>query len=559
MDQKQAYAVGIDFGTQSGRAVLVELGTAREMAASVWEYPHGVMDRTLPDGQRLGADWALQHPADYLQVLEKTVPEVIRQGGVSPEQVIGLGVDFTACTMLPAKADGRALCLMEEYAHRPHAWVKLWKHHAAQAQANRLNAVAQERGEGFLKRYGGKISSEWMVPKVMQILEEDPEIYGAADTFVEAADWVVWQLTGRLTRNASMAGYKNLWNKREGYPGYGFFRALDSRMEHFVEEKLAGPVLPQGARAGGLCPGMAQRMGLMPGTAVAVANIDAHVTVPAVGITGTGDMLMIMGTSTCHILCGQEEILVPGICGVVEDAVLPGLLGYEAGQSCVGDHFEWFVKNALPEAYAMQAREEGISVHSLLERKAAQLAVGESGLVALDWWNGNRSVLVDVDLTGMILGMTLQTRPEEVYRALIEATAYGTRRIIEAFDEAGVPIERLYAAGGIAQKNALLMQIYADVTGREIHIGQSTQAPAVGSAMFGAVAAGAEAGGYGSIAEAAREMGRTRDTVYRPDANRQVAYDKLYAEYKLLHDYFGQGGSDVMKRLKRLRESALSR
>ncbi len=312
MDRKQAYAVGIDFGTQSGRAVLVELGTARELAASVWEYPHGVMDRALPDGQRLGADWALQHPADYLQVLEKTVPEVIRQGGISPEQVIGLGIDFTACTMLPAKADGRALCLMEEYAHRPHAWVKLWKHHAAQAQANRLNEIAQGRGEDFLRRYGGKISSEWMVPKVMQILDEDPAIYAEADTFVEAADWVVWQLTGRLTRNASMAGYKNLWNKKAGYPSADFFRALDPRMANFVDEKLAGPVLPQGAKAAGeLCPGMAQRMGLMPGTAVAVANIDAHVTVPAVGITGTGDMLMIMGTSTCHILCGIRTSTAP--------------------------------------------------------------------------------------------------------------------------------------------------------------------------------------------------------------------------------------------------------
>lgn len=548
------YAIGVDFGTQSGRAVLVELGTAREMASAVLPYPHGVMDERLPDGTPLPPDWALEHPQDYLDVLTTTVPAVLRESGVAPEDVIGLSIDFTACTMLPAKADGTPLCFLPEYEHNPHAYIKLWKHHAAQDEANRLNAIAQERGEAFLSLYGGKISSEWMFPKIMQILDEAPDVYEAADRFLEAADWVTWQMTGVERRNSCTAGYKAIWNKRAGYPSEDFFRALDPRLAHVIEEKMSRDIYPQGAKAGELTADMAGKMGLVSGTAIAVANVDAHVTVPAVGITGPGQLLMIMGTSTCHILVGEQECRVPGMCGVVEDGVLPGLLGYEAGQSCVGDHFEWFVENCVPASYLEEAQARGMDIHQYLTQKASALQVGESGLVALDWWNGNRSVLVDVDLTGMMVGMTLLTRPEEMYRALIEATAYGTRMIIDNFVAHGVPVEGLYAAGGIAQKNEMLMQIYADVTNREIRIAASSQAPAVGSAMHGAVAAGAARGGYDSIFDAARDMGRTLERVYVPNPEAVAAYDKLYQEYKILHDYFGRGANDVMKRLKDIRE-----
>ncbi len=548
------YAIGVDFGTQSGRAVLVELGTAKELAAAVLAYPHGVMDEALPDGTPLPPDWALQHPADYLAVLESTIPAVLRDGGIDPADVIGVGIDFTACTMLPTTADGTPLCLLPQWQHNPHSYIKLWKHHAAQDEANDLNAIAGERGEGFLKRYGGKISSEWMFPKVWQILNEAPEVYAAADRFLEAADWVIWQLTGQERRNSCTAGYKAMWSRTEGYPSNDFFRALDPRLEHVIEEKFSTDIYPQGAKAGEVTAAMAARTGLKAGTAVAVANVDAHVTVPAVGITGPGKLLMIMGTSTCHVLLGEEEKLVPGMCGVVVDGVLPGLPGYEAGQSCVGDHFEWFVENCLPAAYEREAQARGIGVHQLLTEKAAALKVGESGLVALDWWNGNRSVLVDVDLTGLLLGCTLLTKPEEIYRALIEATAYGTRMIVDNFKKSGVDVTELYAAGGIAQKNELMMQIYADVTNMEIRIAQSAQAPAVGSAMFAAVAAGAARGGYDSIVDAAQEMGRVMDRVYRPIPANVALYERLYAEYVTLHDTFGRGTNDVMKRLKALRE-----
>jgi len=551
------YAIGIDFGTQSGRAVLVDVSNGDEVATAVKAYPHGVMDEYLPDRKtKLPPDWALQHPQDYLDVLSETIPAVMKKAGVSADDVIGVGIDFTACTMLPTDKDGVPLCFKEEYQSNPHSYVKLWKHHAAQDEANKLNKIARERGEDFLKLYGGKISSEWLIPKIWQILDEAPDIYEKADKFMEAADWVIMQLTGVEARNSCTAGYKAIWNKHKGYPSKEFFKALDPRLENLVEEKLSTDIYPIGSKAGEITEKSAKLTGLKPGTAVAVANVDAHVTVPAVGITEEGKMLMIMGTSTCHILLGTEEKSVPGMCGVVEDGVIPGYHGYEAGQSCVGDHFEWFVKNCVPAEYTKEAEERGINIHTLLTEKAEKLKPGESGLIALDWWNGNRSVLVDVDLTGMILGCTLLTRPEEIYRALIEATAYGTRMIVETFRESGVPIHELYAAGGIAEKNKLMLQIYSDVTNMNIKVSGSSQAPALGSAMFAALAAGKENGGYDSIVEAAKHMSKVKEEYFSPIPENVEVYNKLYAEYKILHDYFGRGANDVMKRLKKIKADA---
>ncbi len=551
------YSLGLDYGTLSGRAVLVEVDTGNIIATAVKAYTHGVMDEYLPDGKtRLEQDWALEHPADYMEVLGETIPAVLKESGVVAEDVIGMAIDFTACTMLPVDKNGTPLCFIEEFKTIPHAYVKLWKHHAAQYEANKLNETAAAMGETFLKRYGGKISSEWMIPKIMQILDEAPEIYNAADRFMEAADWMSLMLTGNERRNSCTAGYKAIWSKREGYPSKEFFKALDPRLENVVDEKLSGDIYPLGGKAGELTAEMAKLTGLKEGMAVAISNVDAHVAVPSLGISETGKMLMIMGTSTCHMVLGNEEKMVPGMCGVVEDGILPGFYGYEAGQSCVGDHFQWFVENCLPGAFVDEAKSRDISIHKFLREKAGMLKPGESGLVALDWWNGNRSVLVDVDLTGMILGCTLLTRPEEIYRALIEATAYGTNMIIETFERNGVPINELYACGGIAEKDEMMMQIYADVTNREIRISDSPQAVALGSAMFGAVAAGKAKGGYDSIGEAAKRMSKVKEAYYKPNPVNVEAYKKLYAEYKLLHDYFGRGVNDVMKRLKRIKAEA---
>jgi L-ribulokinase len=551
------YTIGIDFGTESARAVLVNVRTGEELASAVHQYADSVIDEKLPGAsKRLDPDTALQNPLDYVESLKKTIPALLKKAGVKADDVIGVGTDFTACTVVPCKRDGTPLMALKEFRKNPHAWVKLWKHHAAQPEADRLNEVARERGEPWLNFYGGKISSEWLFPKIWQVLDEAPDIYQAADRFIEGADWIIWQLTGVEKRNSCTAGYKAIWDKHEGYPSNDFFKALDPRLEHVVDEKLMRKITPLGQKAGEVTEKMAALTGLRAGTAVAIGNVDAHVSVPAATVTDVGKMVMIMGTSICHMVCGREKVACEGMCGVVEDGILPGLFGYEAGQSGVGDVFAWFVKNAVPASYESEARKRKMDIHQLLEEKAAKLRIGENGILALDWFNGNRSILVNANLTGLLVGMTLGTRPEHIYRALIEATAFGTYKIIENFHRNGVPVNEVYCCGGLPEKNKLLMQIYSDVTGREMRVARSPQAGALGSAMFAAVAAGAERGGYDSIQEAAVKMAALKRDVYRPNAERHAQYAALYREYEILHDYFGRYQNPLMKTLKALRERA---
>lgn len=551
------YALGIDFGTLSGRAVLVDVETGEERATAVCDYAHGVIDEILPaTGRKLPPDWALQDPADYLAALEDIVPRVMRECGAQPEDVVGIGVDFTSCTILPVRSDGTPLCFEERWKAEPHAYVKLWKHHAAQPEANRINELAERRGEAFLRRYGGKTSSEWFFAKALQILDEAPEVYRAADRIIEAGDWIVWLLTGQERRSACQAGYKGLWSAEDGFPSRDFLAELHPELADIVDTKMSREIHPVASRAGELTAGMADRLGLRAGTPVAVASIDAHVAVPACGVTRPGTMVMIMGTSTCHMALSGEPRVFEGLAGYVRDGIIPGYFGFEAGQSCVGDHFAWFVERCMPADYAAEAGRLGISGHELLSRKASEQKPGESGLLALDWWNGNRSVLMDADLTGLMIGMSLTTRPEEMYRALIEATAFGTLVIINAFADNGVPVDDIVACGGLAEKNPLLMQIYADVTGREFKIAASGQAVALGSAMFGAVAAGRAGGGFDTMDEAAAKMARLKEERYRPIPENHEVYRRLFAEYLKLHDYFGRGANDVMKTLKAMRHGS---
>ena len=559
------YVIGVDFGTESGRAVLVDVADGRELGVDVYKYRNGVIDERLPDPDgdvTLGPDWALQDPNDYIETFKRAVPGVVAGAGIDPAAVIGIGIDFTACTMLPTKADGTPLCMLERYRRDPHAWVKLWKHHAAQPEADDVNRVAAEMGETWPARYGGKISSEWFFPKALQILREAPEIYRVADRLIEAADWVVWQLTGSETRNNCTAGYKAIWSAEEGFPRREFFAALDPEFADVVDSKMSRSIDRLGNAAGRLSERAAEWTGLRAGIAVAVANVDAHVSAPAATVTEVGTLVAIMGTSTCHIVLSDTAPIIPGACGVVRDGVIPGLFGYEAGQSAVGDIFAWFVEHCVPPLYHERARDRGVTVHQVLEEEAAALRPGQSGLLAIDWWNGNRSVLVDADLSGVLIGMTLATTPPEMYRALIEATAFGTRVIIDAFEKGGIPIDRVVACGGLPERNRLLMQIYADVTGRTFRIAASAQTPALGSAMFAAVAAGAAEGGYASIEEAAKRMARLRDEAFEPTEANREPYDVLYGEYVRLHDLFGRGGDPAIKTLKRLRleaTAALSR
>src|SRR5262245_41729576 len=457
-----ACVVGVDFGTLSGRAVVVRASDGAELGTAVHEFPHGAMDRTLASsGASLPPQWALQDPGDWVGVLRTAVPEAVEAAGVAPGDVVGIGTDFTASTPLPVLRDGTPLCWLDDLADRPHAWPKLWKHHAAGRQADRINALAEERGEPWLARYGGKISSEWEFAKALQVLEEDPEVYERMERWVEGADWIIWQLCGVETRNLCTAGYKGI-RQDDRYPSEDFLRALNPDFADFVKTRIEGPLNALGDRAGGLTEQAAEWTGLPAGIAVAVGNVDAHVTVPATGATGPGQMTAIMGTSTCHMMNGTELAVVPGMCGVVRDGIVPGLWGYEAGQSGVGDIWAWFVDNQVPPRYHDAARVRGIDLHDHLSQLASELEPGQSGLLALDWNNGNRSVLVDHELSGLIVGLTLATRAEEIYRALIESTAFGTRKIIETFAESGLPVNEYIAAGGLT-KNRLVMQIYADV------------------------------------------------------------------------------------------------
>ena len=549
------HVIGVDYGTLSGRAVVVRVADGAELGSAVHDYPHGVMDHTLAaTGETLPPEWALQVPSDYVDVLRHAVPAALAASGVRADQVIGIGTDFTACTMLPTAADGTPLADQDAFRGRPHAYVKLWKHHAAQPHADRINDLAHQRGEAWIGRYGGKLSSEWEFAKGLELFEQDREIYDAMDHWVEAADWIVWQLTGTYVRNACTAGYKAV--RQDGrYPDADYLEALAPGFGGFVRDKVEQPIAELGQWVGPLTAEAARWTGLPEGIAVCTGNVDAHVTAPAASAVEPGQMLAVMGTSTCHVM--SSDVLagdVPGMCGVVDGGIVSGLYGYEAGQSGVGDIFGWFVDHGVPPYVHDEAQRRGISVHELLTEQAAELAVGEHGLVALDWHSGNRSVLVDHELSGLIIGQTLATRPHEVYRALLEATAFGTRRIIQAFEDSGVPVTELVVAGGLL-KNRLLMQIYADVTGRPLSTIGSDQGPALGSAMHAAVAAGA----YPDIRAAAKAMGKRSPEGYVPDPSATPHYDALYAEYEQLHDHFGKGVNDVMRRLKRVRHEAVAR
>lgn len=542
--------VGVDYGTLSGRAVVVRVSDGAELGTATHDYEHAVLERSLPDGTRLGPDWALQVPADYVSVLRHAVPAAIAAAGADPADVVGIATDFTACTMVPTDADGRPLNEQAGMSGNPHAYVKLWKHHAAQPQADRINELAVKRGEAWLSRYGGLISSEWEFAKALQVLEEAPEVYDAMAHWVEAADWIVWQLCGTYVRNACSAGYKGILQDST-YPTREFLSELNPGFADFVADKIDRPIGALGAEAGRLTAQAAEWTGLPEGIVVAVGNVDAHVTAPAARSTAPGQLLAIMGTSTCHIMNGEVLREVPGMCGVVDGGVTPGLWGYEAGQSGVGDIFNWFVSTQVPAAYEAEAEARGITVHELLTEKAAAQPVGAHGLVALDWHSGNRSVLVDHELTGLVLGQTLATTPEDVYRALVEATAFGARTIVEAFNGAGVPVEEFVVAGGLL-KNRMLMQVYADVLDMPLSTVRSAQGPALGSAIHAAVAAGE----YPDIHAASEAMGGVDRAVYTPVPANVAAYDALYAEYKALHDHFGRGGNDVMRRLKAIRRRA---
>lgn len=548
------YVIGLDYGTLSGRAVLVDCNDGTVLASAVKNYEHAVMDRKLPGGEALaGADWALQYPQDYLDVLEEVVRKVVGKEGVNKEDIIGIGMDFTSCTMLPVDADNEPLCMQECFKSEPHAYVKLWKHHGGQPQADRISALLEKRGEISNIQFGGKISSELLLPKTLQIVEEAPRVYEAADQILEAGDWLTQRLTGSRKRSGNLAGYKAMWTPETGYPSRDFLKELSPMIESFAEEKLGADIALAGEAAGYLTEEWAEKLGLKAGIPVAAAIIDSHAGMPGSGVSRPDQMMMVVGTSSVMLALSEEGYARNGVVSGVKGAILPDNFALESGLAAVGDMFGWFVDQAVPSEYAKQAEAEGMNLHAYLSKKAAQLRPGANGLVALDWWNGNKTPYVDGRLSGVLVGCTLSTKAEEIYRALIEATAFGTRKVLDLFTEAGADIHTIIASGGIAEKNPLLMQIYADVLNREIRVSDTDQTAALGSAIYASVAAGEEAGGYASIWEAVSKMSRLKDLVYHPNQEHAERYNTLYEVYCELVDLFDPSKSGVMNKLHQLR------
>ncbi len=535
------YALGLDFGTESVRALAVDCKTGDEVSETVVPYAHGVITKILPSSKEpLPPDFALQHPQDYLDSCHEAISKVLKD--IPAEEIIGIGVDFTACTILPIKKDGTPLMQIDKLRDNPHAWVKLWKHHAAQSEADRVNQVARERKEPFHKYYSNIISSEWMLPKCWEIANKAPDVYETTDVMIDGGDWLIYQITGEFCRNACVAGYKGLWNAEMGFPSKDFLNALDPKIRDLDDKWLKNIVYP-GQRIGGVSESFAARSGLKPATPVSAATIDAHSGVAGMGVYREGPVSIIMGTSSCHMVLSKELHFFEGYAGVVKDGIIPGFYGYESGQSAVGDIFAWFAKDFL--------RPEGDPFLEI-SKKAESLKPGESGLVALDWMNGNRSVLMNAHLTGMIVGLMLDSHPEEVYRALVEGTAFGTKIILDAHKEAGIPADELVVCGGLV-KDSLIMQIYADVTGLPFKVAASNQAVALGAAIFGAVAAGPENGGFASFEEAITSMTKPPLKTYLPDSDAKAIYDRLFDIYMHCHDSFGREAPEIMKRLKQIK------
>ena len=500
---KEEYLIGLDYGTESARGVLVDVRTGRVEASHTHFYRHGVMTQALPNGTKLPPEWALQHAPDYVEAAE-----IILHKLANGKTVRGIGIGFTASSPLPARADGTALSAL--LPDEPHAYVKLWKHHAAQAWADRINTS----GAAFLKDFGGKLSSEWLLPKAAQIAEEAPRIWAAADRFIEAGDWMVWQLTGREVRSAGFAAYKAQYRSGVGYPE-GVVPGL--------LEKLGEPV-GVGAPAGSLTQAWRQRCGIEGEAIVAVAVIDSHIIMPAVGATEPGTLVGALGTSAAYLLLDDEPRPLPsGIEGVARDGVLPGFWCYEAGQAGFGDTLAWFVRT-FPRSERL---EENFARYN---EAAGMLRPGQNGLVALDWWNGCRVPHGDSLLSGLLMGLNLKTSAADIYRALLESLCYGARNVVDYLAAGNAPIKRIVLASGLSQKNPLLMQLMADVLGRDIAVPQLAHATAIGAAIHGAVAAGV----VPSYTEGARRYGATEFTHYRPDPNAFAVYENLYRQYRTL-------------------------
>ncbi|MGM8366374.1 ribulokinase [Virgibacillus sp. W0181] len=539
------FSIGIDYGTESGRVLVIDL-KGKIVGTSIIPYKHGVITSKLPvpDAPNLPQDYALQHPNDYMEVLRQGIPNALRDANITKKSVIGIGVTFTSSTVLATDNYFTPLCLQTKYESNPHAWVKLWKHHGAQAESKDIYTLAADRREEWLRSYGNHVSAEWFIPKCLETFRKAPDVFYDTDLFIEAGDWIVSMLTGKIVRSNCSLGFKAFWNEESGVPK-DFLTAIQPEFATHFCAKLKGDIKKVGEKAGALTTKMADELGLSAGTPVAVSIIDAHSGLLGIGASDKNQLTMVMGTSTCHLMLNDQHHNVPGISGVVKDAIIPGLYAYEAGQSAVGDLFGWYTRQ-IPVEYETEANNKKISIFQLLEEKAKVLAPHESGLLALDWYNGNRSILSNFDLSGIIVGMTMETTAEEIYRSLLEASAFGAKIICDTYEKEGLIIEKINACGGLPQNNELLMQIYADILNKEIHVSATNHASGVGAAILGATAGGA----FQTVKKAVQKMKQPTHKTYFPIKENVKIYRKLFEVYRQVHDYFGVEHPEIMKKLK---------
>ena len=536
------YVIGVDFGSLSARALLVSLKDGTQVAEAEFAYPHAVMQASDFPGAHLKKPDAYQHPQDYLDALSFVVNKV--SAGIDPSEIAGLGFDFTACTVLPVTEDGTPLCFLPEFRNEPQAYVKLWKHQSAQNEADDINALMDKENAGWRESSGGKVSPEWYFPKLLEVYRRAPRVFSACHRYLEAGDWLTWLLTGNEIRSSSMALYTSTWNPKTGYPGNDFWEKVEPGFGGIIGTKVLDRIGVAGTKAGCINAPGRQLTGLKEGTVVTLPFVDAHAGLPGMGIVECGTLALIAGTSACHLVLSDKNPDIPTISGVY-NGIIPGYYAYTGSQAAAGDSFDWFVKNCVPAAYHKKAKEEGKSLFAYLTEKAATLKVGESGLLALDWWNGNRCPYSDGDLSGVILGLNLRTRPEEIFRAILESVAYGTRSIVDSLENGGIEINEVYAGGGIARKNPFLMQMFADVMGKTVRISPCAQAGALGSAIFAAAACGA----YPDIRTAAKALAEPCLASFSPNPSRTVQYEKLYRAYLEVSDFFAH--SPVMKDLRK--------
>ena len=546
-----ACVIGLDFGSLSCRGLLVRQEDGLILAEAETAYPHGVLTRPAT-GEAWPEGTALQDPEDFLYALTGTIRALLSASGAADAQVAAIGIDATASTVIPIREDGAPLCADSRFQGNPDALAIMWKDHRAVREAERLTELLRVRDPGLLQCIGGSVGAESLIPKVIRLCLTAPEVYKTAYAFVELGDWMTSRLTGRMTMSRTALTCKALFRNGTGYPDATLFTAIDERLAGLTHK-----LMPRGTDntalgypgepAGTLCREMADTLGLREKTIITFSQLDGYAGLPGAGVTAAGELLLTVGTSTGFFLLAEEDRPIEGVCAAVRDCMLPGYTGIAAGQAASGDAFAWYMDNAVPASYRQAAEQRGVSIHEYMCEKVRELPESAPHLIALDWINGNKSPLNRPDLTGMILGLTLDTKPEQIYRTMMEATAFGARRVVETLEAQRVGIHRILANGGIAQKNPLMMQLYADVLQKPVAVVDCAQTAALGSAM--AASAAAKPDGHAHFPEIIRRMSPGTAATYLPDPGKKDVYDRLYREYVTLSDYFSST-NQVMRKLR---------